>query len=145
VPSFNDGALVLSAPLLTDDPRTRLVIPTPSKANPNLEIPFRLGETPFTLDAAAVLQRGQDREVCVMARGPVATPAVLQAALLREDGSTARVRTGPTRVVPDADGFARMVTKVTPDGAAPGDYLLRLTVRDAAGGEVHAESPVRVN
>jgi VWFA-related protein len=145
VPSFTDGALVLSAPLLTDDPRTRLVIPTPSKANPNLEIPFRLGETPFTLDAAAVLQRGQDREVCVMARGPVATPAALVAALLREDGSTARVRTGPTRLVPDADGFARLVTKVTPDGAAPGDYVLRLTVRDAGGGEVHAESPVRVN
>lgn len=144
VPTFAGAGLVLSAPLLTDDPRTRLVIPTASKGNSNLEIPFRLGETPFTLDAAAVLRGGKEREVCVMARGPLAASPSITAVLVRADGSAVAMKTGPTRLVKDADGFQRLVANVTPGGVAPGDYSLRITVRDAGGAEVHSESAIRV-
>ena len=62
VPSFAAGTFVVSPPLVMDDPRRRVVIPTPSRANPALEIPSRLAEAPFSPEPAATLINGQGRE-----------------------------------------------------------------------------------
>ena len=134
VPSFADGALVLSPPLFMDDPRARLVIPTPSRANPDLQIPFRLEDTAFTPQASPVLRNGEAREICLMAYGGArgSSPNV-KAALVRDDGQELPLEVGTTRVVADADGFRRVVVSINPKGVPPGQYRLRLALLDPAG------------
>jgi VWFA-related protein len=144
VPRVAAETLVVSSPLMTDDPRARLVIPAASQNNPNLEIPFRIGETAFTVDAAPVLRGGRGRELCVMAAGPLATPPALTAALVREDGSALALKTTEPRVVRDADGYLRLVVSVAAADAPAAEYRLRVALRDAGGREVRSETPVRV-
>jgi VWFA-related protein len=145
VPSFAPGALVVSPPLLMDDPRARLVIAAPSKANPELEIPFRLEDTAFTPQAAPVLRNGEAREVCLMAFGGNGGAATVKAALVREDGQLLALEAGPPRLVQDADRFQRVVVSLTPRDVPPGDYRLRVTLQDAPQGTALSELPVRVN
>jgi VWFA-related protein len=148
VPSFADGALVLSPPLFMDDPRARLVIPTPSRANRDLQIPFRVGEAPFTPQASPVLHEGEAREVCLMVYGGAGADgsAALKAALVRDDGQALTLETGALRVVNDADRFRRLVMSLTPRGVPAGDYRLRLTVPASDGAEdSRSEMAVRVN
>jgi VWFA-related protein len=147
VPSFQGGALVLSPPLLMDDPRSRLVIPTPSKANPELQIPFRLEDTPFTAQAAPVLRNGEARQVCLMAYGAAEAnlSSSLKAALVRDGAQPVALEIGAPRVVKDADRFNRLVLSLTPKGVPAGEYRLRLTVPGTGGAESQSEVAVRVN
>jgi VWFA-related protein len=148
VPSFQEQAGVLSLPLLMDDPRSRLVIPTASRANRNLQIPFRLGDAPFTPQAAPVLRNGEAQQVCLMAWGGAAGgdgSAVLKAVLVRDDGQTIALETAGLRVVSDPDRFRRLVLTVTPRGVLRGDYRLRLTMASSGTEESHSELAVRVN
>jgi VWFA-related protein len=142
VPSFEGTAGALSPPLFMDDPRSRLVIPTPSRANPDLQIPFRLEDIAFTPQAAPVLENGKAREVCVMAWGDAAAgnPPGLRAELVAADGKAQPLETQGLRVVNDADRFRRLVASVTPRNVAPGDYRLRVI----AGAESRSEIAVRV-
>lgn len=48
VPAFDSRHVVVCPPLVMDDPRTRIVLPAPSRAKPDLQIPFRLEDVPFT-------------------------------------------------------------------------------------------------
>jgi VWFA-related protein len=148
VPSFEDETLVLSPPLFMDDPRARLVIPTPSRANRDFQIPFRLGEAPFTPQASPVLHDGEAREVCLMVYGGAGADgsAALKAALVRDDGQVLALETGALRVVKDADRFRRLVMSVTPKGVPAGEYRLRLSVPSPDGAEDRrSEMAVRVN
>ena len=146
VPSFAGENVVLSPPLFMDDPRARLVIATPSRANQDFQIPFRLGETPFTAQASPVLRNGEAREVCLLVHGGTEDSAALKAALVREDGRIVAIETGPMRVVKDADRFRRLVMSVTPKGVPAGDYRLRLSVPSPDNGEdSRSEVAVRVN
>ena len=144
MPALTPAALQLSPPLLMDDPRARVVIPSPSQVNANLEIPFRVGETPFTPDAAPVLRNGAGREVCVLASGSLGDSPSLRASLVRADGVDLPLTATAVRVVADADSIRRLVTTVTPKGAAPGEYRLRVTVQDAGGADVHTDALVQV-
>src|SRR5258706_112756 len=65
VASFQEVVRVLSPTLLMDDPRSRLVIPTASRANRNLQIPFRLGDAPFTPQAAPVPPNREAQQGCL--------------------------------------------------------------------------------
>ncbi|MGE0455992.1 MAG: VWA domain-containing protein [Vicinamibacteria bacterium] len=148
VPDFASGRLALSPPLLMDDPRARLVIPAPTRGNPQLEIPFRLGDTPFTLEGAAVLKNGTPREVCVMswqgANHTTSSKYEVSASLADADARQP-VEAKLARIVPDADGFQRFVIAVTAKGAAKGEHALRIVFRDPASGtETATEAPVRV-
>jgi hypothetical protein len=148
VPSFADGTSALSPPLFMDDPRARLVIPTPSRANPDLQIPFRLADTAFTPQAAPVLRNGEAREICLMAYGGAAgsTSSTVEAALIGDDGQAIPLEVEANRVVPDADRFRRIVVSITPKGVAPGEYRLRLALLPASGTEESgSELAVRVN
>jgi len=147
VPSFAEGAAVLSLPLLMDDPRSRLVIPTASRANRNLQIPFRLGDAPFTPQAAPVLRNGAAQQVCLMTWGDAAGgdgTAALKAVLVRDDGQALPLETAGLRVVSDLDRFRRLVLTVTPKGVPRGDYRLRLTVASSGSAESRSEQAVRV-
>jgi VWFA-related protein len=149
VPSFEEGAAFLSLPLLMDDPRSRLVIPTASRANRNLQIPFRLGDAPFTPQAAPVLRNGAAQQVCLMAWGDAAGgdgTAALKAVLVRDDGDGRAIplETAGLRVVSDVDRFRRLVLTVTPRGVPRGQYRLRLTVASSGSAESRSEQAVRV-
>lgn len=148
VPSFRDGTSGLSQPLFMDDPRARLVIPTPSRANPDLQIPFRLADTAFTPQASPVLRNGEAREICLMAYGGAAgsTSSNVKAALIRDDGQAIPLEVEANRVVPDADRFRRIVVSMTPKGVPPGEYRLRLALLQPSGTEEsRSEVAVRVN
>jgi hypothetical protein len=124
------------------------VIPTPTRSNPQLEIPFRLEDTPFVPEAAAVLRNGTAREVCVMswkgAQHGTSSRYEVSAALVG-GAAPIPVEAKVARVVADADGFQRYVIPVTAKGVAKGDYTLRVTFKDpASGAETASESAVRV-
>jgi len=147
VPSFAASELSLSPPLFMDDPRARVVLPAPSLSNPQLEIPFRLEDLPFVPEAAAVLQNGKPREVCVMswkgADHATTSPYTVSASL--EGGAQPiAVQSRVDRIVADADGFQRFVIPVTAK-APKGEYVLRLAFKDPASGTVTTtEAPVRI-
>jgi hypothetical protein len=141
VPAFDEGELVLSPALAMDDPRTRLVLPAPSRALPNLDIPFRLEDTPFTAEPLPTLRNGAGREMCVMAwsgsaRYGTESTFEITAELLDAAGAARAVSLGgPPRVVSDADGLQRYVLALTPKNVPAGRYALRVSFRDPETGE----------
>jgi VWFA-related protein len=139
MPEAEGNAMVLSPPLAMDDPRSRLVLPAPSRGRPALEIPFRLAEAPFTAEPRPSLANGAARDVCVMAWGgnlrfaedrlPEVAPQLVDAS-----GAAHAVSLDAVRVVPDADGVGRYVLTLRPTNVPPGGYVLRLSVRDPESG-----------
>lgn len=150
VPAFGAGQVVLSPPLAMDDPRTRLVLPTASRALPALEIPFRLEDAPFTAEALPVLHNGAGRDLCLIVWSGSAryggAPLELKAQLVDAANAPHELALeGAPRVVADADGLQRYVLRVLPKGVAPGRYSLRVGVTSAdAAVSASAQSPVQV-
>ena len=141
MPEAEGDELVLSPPLAMDDPRTRVVLPAPSRGLPALEIPFRLAEAPFTAEPRPSFANGAAREVCVMAWGGDLRAAVdrlpeLALQLIDASGTAHAVSLDGVRVVPDADGVGRYVLKLRPTGVPPGGYVLRVSLRDPESGAV---------
>ena len=145
VPRLEAGAAQLSAPLLMDDPRARVVLPIASRRNPELVIPFRVDERAFTPQAAPRLRNGEPREVCVLAFGGPrgAGPVPLSAVLLGGNAQEFPLAVGAPQVVADADGALRLVVSFTPDKVPAGDYRLRVALGGEWGG-VRSELPVRI-
>jgi VWFA-related protein len=149
VPPFSSDAFVMSPPILMDDPRARLAIPAPSQLKPQLDIPFRLEDTPFTADAHPILKNGAARDVCVMTFGGgrlAASSLAVTAELVRDGGQPAPVVAGTPRIVEDADRMQRIVFNVTPKGVPAGEYRLRVTIgKPGGGGSAQSELSVRVD
>lgn len=141
VPSFGVGdEAFASAPMVVDDPFSRVALPTTTQRRPNRDIPFRLDDRPITVEADPVLKRGDAREICVYVRpGRGAVPA-LQVELVGSDGARHAQKAEKVSVVRDADGFDRVVFFVSPTGVEPGEYALSVAV---AGGPA-ASSSVRI-
>ena len=149
MPGFDAGAVVLSPPLAIDDPRTRLVVPAPSRLLPALDIPFRLDDAPFTAEPVPSLSNGVSREVCVMAwggKGGTQEPHfAIEPLLVDARGGSHAVPLAGTRLVSDADGTGRYVLTLQPKDMAPGPYVLRVSFRDQASGTSgRSELPVQV-
>jgi VWFA-related protein len=139
------GAWPVSAPLLMADPAARIVVPVASRAKPELDLPFRVGARAFAPEVSPVLVNGKAAEVCVMARPPRGPSLEVMADLRAADGRTTSLETsGPVRLSKDPDGAFRIVLSLTPKDIPPGDYALRVTLRDETGEEVFAEQPVGV-
>lgn len=135
----------ISPPLVMDDPAARLVIPVASRANPELDLPFRVGERPFTPDVDPVMTNGVGLEACVMARPPRGPSLEVMADLRSADGTLRPLETsGPVRLVKDRDGMFRIVLALKPSGVPAGDYALKVTLRDETGEEASSELPVTV-
>jgi hypothetical protein len=132
-----------------DDPRTRVVLPSPSRRKPELDIPFRLLDVPFTPEAAPVLRTGENRDVCVMTFGGgrfVSGSLTVAAELVRDGGAPLPVATGAPRIVEDADLMQRVVFSVAPKDAPGGDYRLRVTLSKPGGGSRgQSEAAVRID
>lgn len=136
VPDLEGPAPALSAPLIVDDPRTRVVLPAASMGSPKLEIPFRLGETAFVPDVAGVLRNGQAREVALLAwKAPALGFAEIGARVVGAAGEAHAIPVRLARSFRDADGFTRLVLALTPQGLAAGDYALEISFRDPDTGE----------
>lgn len=136
VPDLEGPAPALSAPLIVDDPRTRVVLPAASMGSPKLEIPFRLGETAFVPDVAGVLRNGQAREVALLAwKAPALGFAEIGARVVGAAGEAHAVPARLARSFRDADGFSRLVLALTPQGLAAGEYALEISFRDPDTGE----------
>jgi VWFA-related protein len=136
VPDLEGPAPALSAPLLVDDPRARVVLPAASMGQPKLEIPFRLGDTAFVPDVAGVLRNGRAREVALLAwKAPALGFAEIGARLVGAAGEAHAVPVRLARSFRDADGFARLVLALTPQGVPAGDYALEISFRDPDTGE----------
>jgi len=151
VPAFAPGKTVLSPPLLMDDPRARLVVPAASRSLPRLDIPFRLGDAPFTAEPLPTLRNGVARELCVIAWGGAKRYGTQSAfdveAQLTDAAGGVRTLTleGPPRVVEDADGLQRYVVTLAPKGVAAGRYALGVSFRDpVSGSATRSEIAVQV-
>jgi len=139
IPALGGDAIVLSPPLAMDDPRTRLVVPAPSRALPSLEIPFRLADAPFTAEPRPSLANGVARDVCVMVWGVRLAIGrdhrlEFESQLVDASGGSRVVPLDGVRLVPDADGVGRYVLTLRPKDMAPGPYLLRTSFRDPMSG-----------
>ncbi len=144
-PAETKTAWPVSSPMVMSDPSTRLVVPVPSRANPEMDLPFRVGQRLFSPEVGPVLRNGLASEVCVMARPPRGPSLEVMADLRAADGKTTSLETsGPVRLSKDKDGAFRIVLSLTPKDIPAGDYALRVTLRDEAGEEVFAEQPVGV-
>ncbi len=148
VPPFEGDTLVVSAPLFMDDPQARVVLPTPSRMNPQIEIPFRVRDAAFTPDGLATIYRGEPREVCLLAwrgTGEAAGPLEVTAELVGATASSPLTFAHPPRLARDADGFQRVAFTVEPGDLPDGPYALRVTLRDPrSGSEAHSELGVEL-
>jgi len=151
VPAFAPGEVVLSPPLAMDDPRTRLVVPAASRARPQLDIPLRLGDTPFTAEPLPTLRNGAARELCVIAwsgakRYGTQSAYDIEARLLDATGAARKLPLeGAERVVEDSDGLQRYVVTLAPKGVAAARYVLDLSFRDRASGVTkHTQTSVQI-
>jgi hypothetical protein len=143
VPAAATTAWPVSAPLVMSDPSSRPVIPVPSRGNPEMDLPFRVGQRPFSPDVRPILKNGVATDVCVMARPPRGPSLEVMADLRASDGKmTALETTGPVRLVNDRDGAFRIVLSLVPSGIPAGDYALRVTLRDETGDQVQSEQSV---
>ncbi len=149
IPSFEGDTLVLSPPLFMDDPQARVVLPTASRMNSELEIPFRIRDSAFTPDGLPTIYRGAPREVCLLAwrgtgeaaAGPVEVTAELVGATAASPLAFAR----PPRLARDADGFQRVAFTLEAVDLPDGPYVLRVTLRDPrTASEAHSEVGVEV-
>jgi VWFA-related protein len=140
VPAFVAGKIVLSPPLAMDDPRSRLVVPAASRTRPQLEIPLRLGDQPFTVEPLPVLRNGAARELCVIAwsgakRYGTESAFDVEAQLIGATGDARKLSlVGEARVVEDADGLQRYVVTLAPNAVPAGRYALDVSFRNKASG-----------
>ncbi len=95
VPNFPAASFV-SSPMVTDDPFARVALPTVTARHPSREIPFRIAERPFTVEADPVLKRGAPREICVFKSPSTGEAQDLRVVLIGADGvEKAQTAEGP--------------------------------------------------
>lgn len=140
-----DDPWVLSAPLVTSDPQERVVIPSPSLANPQLEIPFRMGDVAFTVDVAPVLRNGRATEACLIASSSAPMDdARLSAVLSRPSEPPLDVRVADLRAAGDRDDFTRYCATLEPEHVGAGTYELHLRLAFAGGSRLSPPLEVRI-
>lgn len=127
IPAFPMAAFV-SAPMVMDDPRSRLALPTVTERRPNREIPFRIDDRPFTVEAAPVLKRGTAREICLFKSPSSGQARDLRVVLIGADGVEKVQNPEGVTVGRDADGFDRVVFMISPKDVDAGEYGMRATV-----------------
>jgi hypothetical protein len=120
------SAAFLSAPMVVDDPFARLALPTITHRRQSREIPFRIEDRPFTVDADPVFRKGTAREVCLFARPSTGKAPEIAVSFLGGDGRSTPAEIEGLRAVRDADGFDRLVFSVKAGSMPSGDYTLQV-------------------
>ena len=139
IPVF-PGTAFITAPMFTDDPSTRVVVPTVTGRHPSREIPFRIDDRPFTVETSPVLKRGLAREICVFKSPSSGEAKDLRVTLTGVDGVEKDQAALGVKVVRDADGFDRVVFSIEPKGLPEGEYSIRVSV----GARTSLTSPLRI-
>ena len=127
VPAF-PTAIFVSSPMIMEDPFGRVVLPTVTERRPNREIPFRIEDRPFTVEADPVLKRGDAREICVFKSPSNGRAEDLKVVLIAADGSEKPQVADGVKVTRDADGFDRVVFTISARGVEAGEYALKVSV-----------------
>ena len=127
IPAFPATQFV-SAPMVTDDPFARVALPTVTERRPGREIPFRIDDRPFTVEAAPVLKGGAAREICVFKTPPTGEAKELKVVLIGADGAEKEQKVDALKVGRDADGFDRVSFTISAKDVAAGEYGLRVSV-----------------
>lgn len=127
VPGF-PTALFVSSPMVTEDPFGRVALPTVTERRPNREIPFRIEDRPFTVEANPVLKRGDAREICVFKSPSNGRAEDLKVVLIGADGAEKVQTADGLKVIRDADGFDRVVFTLSAKGVEAGEYALKVSV-----------------
>jgi VWFA-related protein len=130
VPALTTGPFV-STPMFVDDPFRRVALPTVTQRRKEREIPFRIGDRPFTVESDPVLKKGAAREVCLFVRPASGRAPEVTASLIGEDGIAIPVAAENVRVVRDADGFDRLVFSLKAQNLQPGPYTLEIAAAGA--------------
>ncbi|HEX9668759.1 MAG TPA: VWA domain-containing protein [Thermoanaerobaculia bacterium] len=107
--------------------------------------PFRLGEQPFVPEADPELAAGEEVRLFVAGYHLATGDLRVSGRVLAADGQPVAggVLTGVGRVTA-GDGLDRVLATFRPEGLAPGDYRLQVTLVEAKGAAVSATAPFRV-
>jgi len=101
---------------------------------------LRLGDAPFTAEAAPTLRNGAARELCVIAWSGGKTYGTqsayaIEARLVDASGAVRQLPLERAeRVVEDSDGLQRYVLTIHPKGVPAGRYALDVSFKDKASG-----------
>lgn len=152
LPAFEAQGILLFPPLFMDDSQRGLVIEVASRgttgASPS---PFRVATDEFVPRPRPQLSNGRRESVCLLvfdggvAYDPGASFEIRPQLLDLAGEPVAAGRFQLLRSVADPDGFRRFVLGFTPAEVPPGDYTLRVRLRDPASGRIsEAFQAVRV-
>ncbi len=151
VPGFEAGTMLVAPALFMDDPARWLVVQSPSRGTPTLDLPFRVETDLFAPRVQPRLANGRTDSVCVLAydggaKYAAGTQFAISAQLLNGDGTAVRIgKLALAKSVAEADGFRRFVLNVTPSDVPPGDYSFKVKVKDpASGNTVESVEPIHV-
>ena len=142
LPAFSPSEVMLSPPMLVEDPAPWLILRAASRASAGTASPFVVGDAGFTPRPAGRLRLGQPASVLLMAydAGRQYDPGAsfeIKPALLDAAGVTvAAGRFVLVKAVAGDDGFRRFLLQMTPADIPPGPYTLRVRLRDPASGRL---------
>jgi VWFA-related protein len=107
--------------------------------------PFRLGEQPFVPEADPELAAGEEVRLFVAGYHLATGDLRVSGRVLGPDGKPVAggVLTGVGRVTA-GDGLDRVLATFRPEGLAPGDYRLEVTLAEPSGAAVKATAPFAV-
>lgn len=143
VPTFDQAGPVLLPPLFPEPQgKWLLTRETQVQGAPQPDYPFIIGQEPFIPASKPVLAAGQGARVAVMAYNLGTGDVRAEAGVLGADGQP--VEGGALQLTERQRGGGRapdrLVGTFTPNGLAPGEYLLRVTITDAASGAAQSSS-----
>jgi VWFA-related protein len=136
------GEVVLYPPLFMDDPQRWLVVEAPSRGTQGLDLPFHVASDNFVPRTRPHLRNGRTESICLLAfdggvRYDPGASFEIKAQLIGANGAPVPLgRFVLERATAETDGFRRFVMRLTPADVVPGDYTLRVRLRDPASGRV---------
>jgi VWFA-related protein len=137
VPAFRRPQTVLLQPFFPEAPGRWLLIRESNEAPKDVPYPFQIAKEPFIPAAEPVLQPGQESRLSLI--GYHLQPGALKAdsRILRADGQEV-AESGDLRLVQRQPGETandpdRLAATFRPPALQPGEYLLLVTLTDAAG------------
>lgn len=140
IPKPEPGEVVLYPPLLMDSPLDWVILEAASRSTPEPSQPFRVGDDAFAPRPRPRLVNGEIARLCLLAfdggrQYDAGMSFQIQPQFLDAGGEPVSFgRFALARTAAGADGFRRFVLSITPQDAPPGDYTLRVRLRDPASG-----------